>query len=343
MFKPSVCFVSLVCLVSLASPLAAQPVDIVGIRAQGMAGAFTAVADDATASWWNPAGMAGGAYFNGLLETSNHNEPHSDRAPNGDPLAAIRDKASSLAVAYPALALSYYRLQISDMQPQISTGTASGVRQEGGATEVRLRTLVLNQFGASVGQSLGSHLVIGSTFKVVNGGVVSQVQSGAAASLDAATELEPSGETHASFDIGGMAVLGRVRIGVMVRNVNEVEFGDSSEPFTLKRQARVGVALTSAPRGVIGSFTLSGDGDLTETATVLGIERRVAAGTEAWTSTKTFGIRGGVSVNTIGTKRIAISGGASAAMKKGLYVDGEYTGGTDDGRRGWGVGLRVTF
>src|SRR5258705_16849 len=30
----------------------------VGARALGMGGAFTAVADDATAPWWNPAGMA---------------------------------------------------------------------------------------------------------------------------------------------------------------------------------------------------------------------------------------------------------------------------------------------
>ena len=29
----------------------------VGARAVGMGGAFTAVADDATAIWWNPAGM----------------------------------------------------------------------------------------------------------------------------------------------------------------------------------------------------------------------------------------------------------------------------------------------
>jgi long-chain fatty acid transport protein len=29
-----------------------------GTRALGMAGAFTAVADDATAGWWNPAGLS---------------------------------------------------------------------------------------------------------------------------------------------------------------------------------------------------------------------------------------------------------------------------------------------
>src|SRR6516165_6402928 len=148
MLKPSSFFVSVVSLFSLAAPVGAQPADVVGIRAQGMAGAFTAVADDATASWWNPAGMAGGAYFNALFDSGTHREPPEDRTPAGDPQRAMRDSATTFAVAYPALGLSYYRLRISGMQPQISTGTGAGVRQEGGATEVRLRTMVLNQFSA---------------------------------------------------------------------------------------------------------------------------------------------------------------------------------------------------
>lgn len=343
-FKPSLSFVSVVCLVLFASPLAAQPADVVGVRAQGMAGAFTAVADDATASWWNPAGMAGGAYFNALFDTSNHREPPSDRGPGGDLQPATGDTTTSLAVAYPALGLSYYRLRISAIAPLISTGTDPGGRQEGGATEVRVRTLVLNQFGASVGQSLGSHLVIGSTFKVVNGGAVSQIQTAATASLDAARDLDPSGETKVGLDVGAMAVLGRARFGIMVRNlITELEFGGSSEPFTLTRQARVGAALTSGSRGVIGTATIAVDGDLTTTPSVLGDERRLAVGGEAWTHARTFGVRAGFNISTIGSRRTAISGGLSAGIKKGLYADGELTGGTDEGRRGWGVGLRVTF
>ena len=38
----------------------AQTVDTVGTRAAGMAGAFVAVADDASAAYWNPAGFAAG-------------------------------------------------------------------------------------------------------------------------------------------------------------------------------------------------------------------------------------------------------------------------------------------
>jgi hypothetical protein len=201
----------------------------------------------------------------------------------------------------------------------------------------------LSQFGASVGQSLGSHLVIGSTFKLVSAGAGSQIQGSAAGTLDAADGIDPSREVHAGLDVGAMAVFGRARIGVMVRNVNETQFGSGSDAFTLSRHARVGAALSSGTRGVIGSATVAVDADLTTTATVNGDERLLAAGGEAWTTTRTFGVRGGVSVNTIGARRSALSGGVSAALKKGVYADGELTGGTDQGRHGWALGLRLTF
>src|SRR5260221_14438342 len=115
MFKP---FVPLVSFVLIAAPLAAQPTDAIGVRAQGMGGAFTAVADDATASWWNPAGMAGGAYFNALLESGAQTEPRSDRTAAGDPQSASRANTRSFAVAFPALGLSYYRLRISEIRSE---------------------------------------------------------------------------------------------------------------------------------------------------------------------------------------------------------------------------------
>jgi hypothetical protein len=343
---PSVCllvFATLAVSVFGVSRASAQQPDTIGVRAQGMGGAFTAVADDATASWWNPAGVAGGAYFNALIEAGTQRDPASDRSPSGDLQSASRADARSFAVSFPALALSYYHLQISEIQPRTSTGTASGVREEGGATEVRLRTLVLNQFGASVGQSIGSHLVVASTVKLMNAGAVSEVRIAGTASLDAAKDLEPSGETKAGLDVGAMAVIGRVRIGVMVRNLNELDFGSGIDTFRLSRQARAGVAVSSGTRGVIGTATLAVDADLTTTATVLGNERRVSVGGEAWTKGKTIGGRFGVGVNSIGSKRTSINGGASVAVKRGVYADAELSFGNDESRRGWGAGLRVTF
>jgi hypothetical protein len=344
--RPRVClvfFVSFVASVSLAPSANAQQSDVIGVRALGMGGAFTAVADDATASWWNPAGMAGGAYLNALIESGSHHEPPSERTASGDPQTAWRAGTRSFAVAFPALGLSYYRLQVSEIQPQTSTAAAPGGRQEGGATEVRLRSTVLTQFGASVGQSLGSHLVVGSTIKLVSAGSASHVQAAATGSLDAAADIDPSGETHPGLDVGAMVVFAPVRIGLMVRNVKQPEFDGGGDPFTLARTARAGVALSTGTRGVIGGATVAVDADLMKTTTVFGDERRLAAGGELWTSARTIGVRGGISVNTIGTKRTALSGGISATVRKGMYADGEITGGTDQGRKGWGVGLRLTF
>src|SRR5882762_8614725 len=100
MYKPFQAFVSLVSFVFLVAPVAAQTTDTIGVRAQGMGGAFTAVADDATASWWNPSGMAGGAYFNALLESGSQSEPRSERTPAGDPQSASRANTRSFAVAF---------------------------------------------------------------------------------------------------------------------------------------------------------------------------------------------------------------------------------------------------
>ena len=127
---PGVCWCSWSC---LAAPAAAQTADVVGVRALGMGGAFTAVADDATGSWWNPAGIAGGAYVNALIESGSQRDPAADRTAAGDPTSAWRANTRSLAIAYPALGLSYYRLRVSEIQPLSSTGSSAAVRQDGGA------------------------------------------------------------------------------------------------------------------------------------------------------------------------------------------------------------------
>ncbi len=41
----------------------AQTFGGIGVRAEGMGGAFVAVADDASAVYWNPAGIATGSTF----------------------------------------------------------------------------------------------------------------------------------------------------------------------------------------------------------------------------------------------------------------------------------------
>ena len=49
---------------------AGQGVEAVGMRALGMGGAFLAVADDASATYWNPAGLVTGSVFSAVAEVA---------------------------------------------------------------------------------------------------------------------------------------------------------------------------------------------------------------------------------------------------------------------------------
>ena len=268
-------------LIALAPPSAvrAQLFETIGIRAQGMAGAFVAVADDATATWWNPAGLATGAYFNGIVEHGRAQGPRDEGA-------------VGVSLAYPALGLSYYRLH--------------------------LPSFVLSQFGATVGQSLGEHLVVGSTVKLVR-----------------------AGRTRGDLDLGATATFGSARLAIAVRHIGAPEVGADRNPMELERQVRVGAAYTSTFGGST-PVTAAIDADLTKTATPDGDARHLAGGVEVWSGAR-VGVRGGVSVNTAGDLRGAASVGASVAARPGLYVDGCVTRGSDDVKKGWGFALRVTF
>lgn len=282
-----------------ASAADAQVFEQIGVRAQGLGGAFVAVADDASATWWNPAGLATGAYFNSILEYDRSKDPDAARA-------------QGFAIAFPALGLSYYRLPISQMRPQASTGAAGGGRQDQG---------VLSQYGASVGQSAGSHFVLASTVKLI----------------------QAEGDTHLGLDVGAMANFSGLRVGVMVKNVREPSFGTGADALDLTRQVRTGAALTGRGRGAVNQVTVAFDADLTKVTTVDGDERHVAGGLELWLAQRRVGVRGGISANTIGDTRTSPSAGLSLAFRTGTYIEGALTGGSDPARKGWGIDLRVTF
>lgn len=279
----------------------AQMPESVGVRAQGLGGAFVALADDATATWWNPAGLATGAYFNALIEYDQPQTPSN---------ASVR----AVAIAMPALGLSYYRLPISQMRAGASVGSDLNSRQDQG---------YLSQFGITVGQSLGNHLVVSSTVKLVH-----------------------AGDTQADLDLGAVVRAGELRFAFVMKNLREPTFGDGPDALSLKRQSRVGAAYISAAHGVLDEFAVTADGDLATVPTALGDARHIAAGAEAWVFHRAFGVRGGLSSNTV-TDQGSASGGASVMLQSGrylrTYVEGQVTGGADQTRRGWSVGLRLTF
>lgn len=288
---------SILCVLGVPN-VQAQPADLIGIRAQGMAGAFTAVADDSTATWWNPAGMAGGPFLTSSIEYSRPKTPADT-------------KVQGISMTFPALGLSYYRLPISQVRLPATTEQLAAGREDQGT---------ISQFGATIAQSIGNHFVVGSTLKLLRGV-----------------------ETHGDLDVGAMLTIERLRLGLTLRNATQPTLDRGVNAWTLKRQARAGAALTTGTRGAIGSVTVAVDADLTTATTVLGDERRLAAGGELWTTNKRLGVRGGLNVSTIAARNAAVSGGLSAELRSKTYIDLQTTGGSDKARQGWGVALRVTF
>jgi hypothetical protein len=315
-----------------------QTFESIGVRAQGMGGAFVAVADDATATWWNPAGLATGAYLSAILEHGRTTQPKSP--PREGP--ADRTTSSGFSVVFPALGLSYYRLRISEIAGPGSTAADPAVRQDPGADGIGVRSAAVSQFGVTVGQSVGEHLVLASTLKLVRAGAVTG-SSGASAPLDTADDLDLSRHVRADFDTGVMATIGRLRFGLTVRNVTKPSFGDDGAVLTLDRQARVGLAVLSVPHGALEGITVAADADLTTTATVVGNVRHVAAGLEAWLGNGRLGLRAGGSANTVDTARPAGSVGASVGLTRAIHIDASRTVGRDDSVSGWSTSVSVAF
>jgi hypothetical protein len=269
-----------------------------------MAGAFTAIADDATATWWNPAGIASGAMLNVSLEYGRIEQP-PDTGRGG------------FAFTIPSFGLSYYRMPVSEIQPTSSTANSAAGRQDPGTTT---RTVELSQFGATVGQSIGNHFVLASTIKLLH--------------MDQGTQF--------GLDIGAMAVLGVVKFGVTTRNLREPTLGDGADAFTLKRQVRAGAAV-STPASPKLAATLAFDADVLEVPSLTGNERRMAGGGEVWFWNHVVGVRGGFSGSTVGDARTSGAFGGSVMLHRGLFVEGQLTRGSDMTRRGWGTAFRVTF
>ncbi len=303
----------------------AQTSDTVGTRAQGMGGAFVGVADDASAVYWNPAGLAGGAYFSLVLDGTS-----AKAAPDGEDQAGRRS-GWLLALTTPALGLSYYRLHASTVVPATAGDPAS----------FELRSLTTQHIGATLVQSLTDRIAVGATVKAVRGlaGMAAVPAASAEGALDG---WDVAGRNSNQFDIdlGVMATGSAGRLGLVVRNATEPGFetGAGSE-LRLERQVRAGGSIL-----LLQAWKLAADLDLTRSQSVFGDMRELAVGTEGQL-TKRLVARAGIRLNTTGDRgrTPGLSVGGSFAALGSLLVDAQVSTGADDAFRGWGVAGRMVF
>ena len=310
----SIRFLHIVLLVlAITRPAGAQIIESVGSRAQGMGGAFVAVADDSSATWWNPAGLAAGPFFDMALAKNVTEQPEAP--------AAWREQASWFALGTPPFGVSYYRLRITDIQASSPTVAGGAGRQDGGAG-VFVRPLDVSQLGATLVRSIASGVHVGTTLKWERG------------------EPFENGNTSNQFDLdfGALAIGGPVRIGFVARNLREADF----EGLALPRQVRLGFAYDASGAGG-PPLTVAFDADL-QSYPVSGVDRRVlAVGAEQWLFAKRVGIRGGARFNREGAEDRTATFGLSVSPRAGLYLDGNVVHGGAGDDEGWGVAARVSF
>jgi hypothetical protein len=340
----TVLLLSAVLVVIYSSQVAAQEFEAVGTRALGMGGAFVAVADDATAPYWNPAGLGTGATFSMVLDWA-QGDPRVD----GDLSLALAEGVVGksgyiFATTTPAFGASYYRLTLAAVRPG---STALGADGRPVAIVDSLRT---DNFGATFVQSILRGLVVGTTVRLVSGKTSSGLISAATTSdaFDDRSELSSHVSTDFDVDIGAMAAYGITRFGITARNLHQPDFEGAlpTDPeLRLSRQVRAGVAVTPGrPASAAGaSTTLAFDADLERVENFAGSFRNVSVGAEQWLASHRIGVRGGLRLSTIGNRDPVGSIGFSAAVRQGTYFDGHLSRGGDEADTSWSVSFQLTF
>jgi len=303
---------ALLVLAAGAGPARAQAVETVGARALGMGGAFVAVADDSSATWWNPAGLAAGALVDLSLGIA--------RGGAGNALPARHAPAWWLSLGTPPFGVSYYRLRITDIEAIGATGAGAADREDGGIA-VPIGSLTTSQVGATLVQTLVDGIHAGTTLKYVRSGA----------------DGGPADGTF-DLDVGVMATFDHVAAGAVVRNVRQPTLG----AVRLDRQVRLGIALREVDAGA-ALLTMAVDADVRRYGTVLGDRRVVAVGGEGWVLDRRIGIRAGARFNTVGAEERAWTAGGSLAVRSGVYVDGHVVHGGARAEQGWGIAARVSF
>ena len=246
----------------------------VGVRATGMGGAFVAVADDASAVYWNPAGLAQAAYVSMVIDRN--------QVSTAEDVPYPRDGSGLLiALGTPPLGLTYYRTSLTR---RVAVGSVT-----------QIESLVAHHIGATLVQSIGDIFAVGATVKFVRG-IAAAVDEPHILALDQIDDVDGHGSSKFDADLGVMATHGRFKAGLSVRNLFEPSFeaAGGGSAIELQRRVRAGVSFQ-----VTQVLRIAADSDLT----------RADVGDDRWRDAAIGGearfragpaLRGGLHWNTAG-------------------------------------------
>ncbi len=296
--------------------------EVVGSRALGMGGAFVAVADDPSAVFWNPAGLASGQPAGATIEWVRFRFGDQNAPPSA---GAWRRSAKFVSLGTWPIGLSYANFD----EARLITGADGTLEAQRFSTR---------QYGATVLQTLTEGLVVGTTLKYVRGTVASgpAVEPTAGDALEAGADRDGTSSGALDLDASVMFDARVFRLGWTMRNLRSPSFkGPAGTAIELDRHSRLGLAIFPAD-GLI--FAVDLDVDTANVST--GPRRMLAAGAERLFSPR-FAVRAGARWNLEGARTAVGSIGASIALKPGAWLDGHLTQGRARGERGFGVALRA--
>ena len=282
--------------------------DVVGTRAQGMGGAFVAVADDASAAWWNPAGLSS-------IPVADASVSGGDFSTAGDTDACgVGTDARLACVSHIGLLRAPgcgRQLQPShrviDIRPA-ATATAEPGRQEDTGTAAG-RVVRTQYLDATLAQSIGDVLVVGTTLGVVSGETAS-VRLPAGGSIDDGFEhdsrscrrMDTRASTHMSARWRTSALCVSVSsCAILRRRVSTTPRVDRSRCRVRYGWARRSVAARRRISGASGRSRSTPTSRRVDAAD--GRRRAVSVGVERWLASRRVGVRGGARVQTIDSSR----------------------------------------
>jgi hypothetical protein len=188
-----------------------------GARAEGMGGAFTAVADDAYSVYWNPAGMAQVTRQSIAL---NH--------------AEFIEKVNSQFASY-VLPFNQLKGSLGFGLTYVDLGKIDKTTDQGGMPSSD-GTANVNSYAGTVGwgQAVGDRLALGGNVKFINQNLAGTTGSGFAADLGALVDVVPD----------------RLMLGVSVLNLGpKMKTGTTDED--LPRTLTAGLAFRAIPRKLL--------------------------------------------------------------------------------------------
>jgi hypothetical protein len=276
-----------------------------------MAGAFVAVADDATAAYWNPAGLPTGAFLSLLADNTASRSWHDASRPDSPGTDGM---GTFVGLSTNTTGLSYYRLRINQIERFLPPGASADFAQQDQWGEATLRSVVTHNLALTTAQLLYPGVSLGSTLRYVRGSF--GVDSGRAGLttdewLRDARDIEGRSQNKVDLDVGLKVGGDRFQAAIVARNLLQptLEAPDGGS-VRLDRQVRAGIAVRA-----VGALLLAGDIDLSRSATAHGFRREQPVGAV----------------------------GVSLALSEGIYVDAQVSRGRDQVEQAWSLAARFGF